>query len=715
MERLRQKIYWVVLFSIITFYCFQSPSLQSSIFRRAQIPQGDLITAARDALVKVLSEPETGQASLQYGLTLGDRKLRIQLAKILAGMGIKSEVDNLGIFHNFSEVMILIGEVFINPGDVVYYQSSEDLELLQSLAKYYKAELRQLPSSGVLPVNSGRVKLVYISNSKQLSPEAKEILLDMADEQNFLIIERGLNGQREGAELKLKDKKGRVLFLGTFSEMPVLSSLGEFVPLVYLEASSQLMRKVEIAKGALTLCTNSLLQGMVIKTLSPYVDYKEDVEFVEDETQISSEELQDLLSYRGERLMPSEIREILKYASIEGLFYLAGGVPDPQLFPLDRILKIVNNLTPEEWIKVLDYSSYKGLPELRAAMAKYISEREGINLTEDNILITNGSQQALDLIGRFAEQEGRKIITESPTYLGMLTAAVPHIGKDNILHMDLRTTQGLNNLSQYLIQAMQNGMSAPVIYLTPTFGNPSGYLWTEQERRNLIDVVREFRNQGYDVLIIEDDPYGELNYTGLNPGEKLITIPSFLRMYPEGIIYLATNSKVFSPGSRIGYIVGNNQYMDEFAQLMERLKVEVPALPQIISAKFIDSGMLEEHIQVLRREYAKKAKAMNDALEKYMPEGVTWTSPQGGLFVWVEVPQEWGLDLKALLHNVAVKEGIDIDGENVKFAYVPGGAFSIDNSTASAVRLCFATATVEEIYKAIHAFAELIRQRRSGR
>ncbi len=710
MERLRQKVYGLVLFSILISYCFQNTLLQSPLFRRAQIPQGDLITSARDALVKVLSDPEAGQASLQYGLTLGSRELRTQLAKILAGMGIKSDLDNLGIFHNFSEVMILLGEVFINPGDVVYYQSPQDLNILQVLAEYYGAELKQL-SSGILPPDAGRVKLVYISNSKQLSPEAKEILLDMASKLNFLIVERSLNGDSDGSELKLSDKEGRVLFLGAFSEIPVLSSLGEFIPLVYLEASSQLMEKIEIAKGALTLCTNSLLQGMLIKALSPYVDGKE-VNFGKDETQISPEELQDLLSYRGERLMPSEIREILKYASIEGLLYLAGGVPDPQLFPLDKILNIVNNLTPEEWMEALNYSSHKGLPELRAAMADYISEREGINLTEDNVLITNGSQQALDLIGRFAERRGSKIITESPTYLGMLTAAVPHIGEENILHMDLRTPQGLNNLSHYLTGAMQSGVPAPVIYLTPTFGNPAGYLWTEQERRNLIDVVKSFRNQGYDVLIIEDDPYGELNYTGLNPGEELIIAPTFLSMYPEGVIYLATNSKVFSPGSRIGYIVGDNQYMDEFAQLMEELEVEVPALPQLISAEFIRSGMLKEHIQVLRREYAKKARAIDEALREYMPEGVEWTPPQGGLFVWVEIPQEWGLDLKALLHDVGVKEGVNIDGENVKFAYVPGGAFSIDHSTDNAVRLCFATATVEEIYKAIHAFAELIRQHR---
>ena len=712
MERLRQKVCWLVLFSILISYCFQNILPQSSVFRRAQMPQEDLITAARDALVEVLSDPEAGQAGLQYGLTLGSRELRTQLAKILAGMGIKSDLNNLGIFHNFSEVMILLGEVFINPGDVVYYQSPQDLNILQVLAKFYGAKLKQLPSSGFLSNNNDeRVKLVYISNSKQLSPEAKEILLDMASRRNFLIIERSLNGDSDGSELKLSDKEGRVLFLGAFSEMPVLSSLGKFIPLVYLEASSKLMEKIEIAKGALTLCTNSLLQGMLIKALSSYVD-GEEVNFENDETQISSEELQNLLSSRGERLMPSEIREILKYASIEGLLYLAGGVPDPQLFPLDKILNIVNSLTPEEWMEVLNYSSHKGLPELRVAMAKYISEREGINLTKDNVLITNGSQQALDLIGRFAERRGRKIITESPTYLGMLTAAAPHIGEENILHMDLRTPQGLNNLSQYLTQAMQSGVPAPVIYLTPTFGNPAGYLWTEQERRNLIDVVKSFRDQGYDVLIIEDDPYGELNYTGLNPGEELIIAPSFLSMYPEGVIYLATNSKVFSPGSRVGYIVGDNQYMDEFAQLMEELEVEVPALPQLISAEFISSGMLKEHIQVLRREYAEKARAMNDALERYMPEGVTWTPPQGGLFVWVGIPQEWGLDLKALLHNVAVKEGVNIDGENVKFAYVPGGAFSIDHSTDNAVRLCFATATVEEIYKAIHAFAQLIRQHR---
>jgi 2-aminoadipate transaminase len=653
--RVKNRFYFPVLFLVIIFFTLEVVFPQSSICRRVQNPQSDLIPAARDALIQLLSDPKAGQNALQYGLTLGSKKLREQVGKILAGIGIKADINNLGIFHNFSEVVILLGEVFINPGDVVYYQCDDDLDILQPLAEYYGAELKKLSPTGLLPNNGEQVKLVYISNSEALSSLSRDILLASAQERNFLIIEKSINGGSNGAKLKLDDKNGRVLFLGAFSEVPVLSKLGEFIPLVYLEAPSQLMEKIEIAKGALTLCTNSLLQGMLIKALGPYVG-DEEIEFKEDKSQISEEELKALLSYRGERLMPSEIREILKYASIEGLIYLAGGVPDPNLFPLDKVIEIVNSLTPEEWAKVMDYSSHTGLPELRAAMADYISQREGINLSPDNVLIVNGSQQALDLIGRFAEEQGREIIAESPTYLGMLTAAVPHVGEKGISHMDLRTQEGLQKLRERLAQMMESGAPAPIIYLTPTFGNPAGYLWTEQERRNLIDVVKQFRDQGYDVLIIEDDPYGELNYTGLNLGEKLITAPSFLSMYPEGVIYLATNSKVFSPGSRIGYIVGDNQYMDEFKQLMEELKIEVPALPQLISAKFISSGMLAEHIQLIRREYAKKATAMDEALRMYMPEGVEWTPPLGGLFVWVEVPQEWGLDLKYLLHQVAVKK-----------------------------------------------------------
>jgi len=255
--------------------------------------------------------------------------------------------------------------------------------------------------------------------------------------------------------------------------------------------------------------------------------------------------------------------------------------------------------------------------------------------SSDNVLVTNGSQQALDLLGRWANQEGREIITESPTYLGVLTAVLPHVGKEGIKHMDLRTEKGLEKLKNEIQRLRNEGESAPVIYVTPTFGNPAGDLWTESERKALLKVVTDFRSEGYDVVVVEDDPYGELNYTGEGKGQKKeIARMKVLSEDPDAVIYMTSNSKVFSPGLRIGYISAGDEYTKEFSRIMQSLDVGVPALGQFVVARFIETGQLDQHIDDILPIYYKKATAMDSALEKYMPDGVEWAKPEGGLFVW---------------------------------------------------------------------------------
>ena len=700
----------IVLFSLVSVQNF--PNQNPVISRRVQSPNTALTFKVQQVLNSILSDEKTGQGSLQYGRTLGDEELQTQVAGILASLGIKSAPENIAMFDNFSELLIVLGQIFINPSDKVLCLGEEGD--LAALKNFYGADLKPFNLSYLNHANGGfeGVKLVYISDSSKLDPVLKEELLKAADEYNFLIIEKGQGAGSYNNSLKSMDTNGRVIFTNDFNQIiPGISSLN---PLIYAEASDKIMDKINIAKGGITLCTSSLLQKMLIGLIREKIS-DENIELTADETKMSENDLNGLLSIRGKRLLPSAIREILRYADKKkypDLIYLAGGLPAPESFPLNELKDIISKITPSQWQEIMDYSSHLGLPRLRSAVAEWLNRRifkKDIS-SEENVLVTNGSQQALDVLGRWAAEQGREIITEKPTYLGVLTAVLPHIGKTAINHMDLRTDEGLDTLRSYIQEQKDNGKSAPIIYVTPTFGNPAGDLWTESERKALLKVVTDFRSEGYDVVIVEDDPYGELNYTGLKPGEEKEEVTRMKSLDSDAVIYMTSNSKVFSPGLRIGYIAANDEYTKEFSKIMQALDVQVPALGQFVVAKFIETGQLDQHIDDILPIYYKKAAAMDFALEKYMPDGVEWVKPQGGLFVWATVPQEWGLDIDLLLKKVAVDTGVDISEENVKFAYVPGGVFSLDGSTDNCVRLCFSTASIDQIDKAIQALAEMIKQ-----
>ena len=305
------------------------------------------------------------------------------------------------------------------------------------------------------------------------------------------------------------------------------------------------------------------------------------------------------------------------------------------------------------------------------------------------------------------------VITENPTYLGALTAILPHVGEENLIHLDfkelLKTQEGRNQIKKVIEKCISETGEAPIIYLTPNFGNPTGYLWSEEERRAILDIVREFRNRGYDVVIVEDDPYGELNYTGKD-------FTRLAEMDDVGaVIYVGTFSKTLFPGMRTGYFATRNEkYLAELTQIMEELRIQVPTLTQFIIAKFVSSGEMDRHVeQTLIPAYREKAEAMREALQEFIVdkyEGeISFTGGDGGLFVWLKVPPDWEINLDYLLDNVAV-EGVEVDGKKVIFAYVPGASFTKDGSSKYGVRLCFSTESIERIIKAIQAFARMLEE-----
>ncbi len=688
-----------LLFLISSVSAITLPKHQTVIYRRTHILQS-IPYRVQSALVAALSTRKEGEICCQYGQTLGDVRLRTQVAKVLASLGIKSDVGkNVAIFHDFAELYVILGELFLDPGDVVMYQgSSEDLKPLE----YYGAKLKPLSFGNANAGSFEGVKLVFIEDSSGFDANTRAALLEEADEHNFIIIERNLNPQACASLLKRDDKNGRVILLDNFDQ--IIPGVSSIIPLIFAEASTDIMRKIEIVKGNFSLCTNQMLQGILIQMLAEKTAGV-DIEFTEDVT-ASSVDLEALLSESGEKVVPSEIREILIYSAVKGLIYIAGGVPDPNLFPVEEFKNIAEGITEADWSEMMNSTDISGLLRLRNAYANWMNRRYGTSISADNVFVTNGSQEDLAVaIGMWAKREGRSVITESPAYLGMLGAVVPFIGEDKISHMDLRTEAGREELRRRLQEAMDRGEAPPAIYVNPDFGNPSGYLWTLEERKGLVDVVNEFRNKGYDVVIFEDNPYGCLNYTGLKEGEEKEQPPLLKSLASDAVIYLGTMSKITSPGLRIGYYVADQKYMEQFSGIMKELDLAVAALPQFITARFIETG-LDEYIEMLRQAYKVKADAMQAALKKYMPEGISWEQAKGGLFFWVETPEEWELDLKKLLTEKAVTGAIG----GVKFAYVPGKTFSLDGSTSNCVRLCFSTSSVEDIDRAIWALGEMFRQ-----
>jgi 2-aminoadipate transaminase len=690
-------VFLVLVFSSVSF----DLSIKEFSYRRVKEQNSSFIQRIKNSLLSIYANKKKGRIALQYGLSLGNMTLRKQVATFVKNLGIEvSPEANIGIFDGEVEIFDILSLMFMRQSEgYVFYQKDSDIKPLLPCKNYYSAALTEFDSSDLGSLEEkiqeanalGKAPRFIYLNGNGLTKEQGEEIYNLAKKYNLLIIENITNSTPEDYLLTKIDKDGRVIAIGNFNKY-----LGEANKLGFAVAGEGIMRLMEIAKGGLTLHPNALLQSLVSEILS-----EEGVEG--EETSVNGKvekfDFKQLLSEAGLRLKPSAIREILKYSKYPEIIYLAGGIPDGRLFPLNKIAQIIENFTDEEWKEIESPQSfYEGSLRLRKALSVWLSKR-GISVNEAQILPTNGSQQALDLIGRGVGKDG-VIITETPTYIGALTAFQPH-GCD-VRARDLRTEEGLENLEKEIEQMREKGEKPPVIYVTPTFGNPSGYLWTFKERENLISLVHKFWQEGYKIRIVEDDPYGELNYTG----EK---ITKMKELDQDGsVIYLTSNSKVSSPGVRIGYIIGDENIVRDFKKMMENEGSYVPMLPQLIIAKFIERGELDYHIQnVLIPTYSKRAQAMQKALENYMPDGVTWTEPKGGMFVWVGVPEEWDINMKELFKKAA-DEGIKVDGKIVKAAFVPGVDFSVDGSTSNFMRLNFVSKDEDEIKLGVRVIAKLI-------
>lgn len=392
-----------------------------------------------------------------------------------------------------------------------------------------------------------------------------------------------------------------------------------------------------------------------------------------------------LYSERAKGMRASEIRELLKVAKQKGVISLAGGFPDPTLFPTEQIREVSDYVLKNYGKEALQYGVTEGLKQLRELLVEKM-RKEGVNASLDNLIITTASQQGLDLVAKVFINPGDTVIVESPSYLGALQAFNAFQAK----FVDVRINKdGIDTslLEESIKKLRKEGIKPKFIYVVPNFHNPTGVTLSLERRKKIIEI-----SERYQIPIIEDDPYGEVRFEG----ER---VPSLISMDISHVIALRTFSKILSPGLRLGWIVGDPQAVRKIVIAKQAADLCSPSITQFIVYEFLKRGYLEPYLETVRREYKKKRDAMLQAMEKYFPSEVKWTNPEGGLFVWVTCPEY--INTEELFYE-AIEE---------KVAFVIGAAFYAHRNIHNCMRLNFSLPSIEQIEEGIKRLGNLLKKK----
>jgi 2-aminoadipate transaminase len=396
---------------------------------------------------------------------------------------------------------------------------------------------------------------------------------------------------------------------------------------------------------------------------------------------------EELFSERALGFRPSEIRELLKLVDSPEIISLAGGMPDDRFFPIDRVIEASTFALREYGKKALQYGSTEGIKKLRVLLMDRM-ENEGVRSIDlDNVIISTASQQGLSLMAQVFVNPGDTIIVEEPSYLGAIQAFGSMQAKFCTVPLDKDGMQ-MDILEDRLKELQKANIRPKFVYTVPNFHNPAGVTMTLERRKKLIELAH-----AYDLLIIEDDPYGEIRFEG-EP------IPSLLALDgKDRVVALRTFSKISFPGLRLGWIVAREDIMSKIIVGKQAADLCSPAMTQYIAYEFVSRGWLDDYVEVVRREYPRKKNAMISALEQYFPAGSSWTDPQGGLFVWVKAPES--IDTAAIF-----REAI-----NAKVAYVVGIAFYPHRDDHCHMRLNFSAVDPEHITEGVHRLGDLLKSK----
>lgn len=394
----------------------------------------------------------------------------------------------------------------------------------------------------------------------------------------------------------------------------------------------------------------------------------------------------DQLSASARQITSSAIRELLKITEQPDIISFAGGLPAPECFPTEELMAASERVLIERPITALQYGPTEGYRPLRELIAARMA-RLGVATPTEQVLITSGSQQALDLLGKLMIDPGAPIAVEEPTYLGALQAWRPYNPRFISLPM---AEDGLD--IAHLERVLASGERPRFLYLVSCFQNPTGTTLSPAKKRALIELAA-----AYNLPIVEDDPYGELYYSGERP-PLLAAIDIELHGKPRHVVYLSTFSKLLAPGLRVGWVVAPEEMVSKLVHAKQGLDLHSSSLSQAIAHEVCQDGLLERHIPTIRATYHVRRDAMLAALDRCMPKEATWTRPDGGMFVWVTLPKH--LDAATLL-----QASLD-----QRVAFVPGEPFFANGGGANTLRLNFSHSNPERITEGVLRLGRAITQ-----
>jgi len=380
-------------------------------------------------------------------------------------------------------------------------------------------------------------------------------------------------------------------------------------------------------------------------------------------------------SSRAQKLQSSVIREILKVTMRPEIISFAGGLPSPATFPVEQMRAAFDKVLSTNGKVALQYGPTDGYGPLREWIAHSLST-DGVTILPEQVMMTSGSQQALDLLGKVLIDEGSKILVETPSYLGALQAFSVYGPEFGSVPTD---DHGL--VPEAVAEA---GKGARLLYALPNFQNPTGRTLSVERRIALVETCARLG-----LPLIEDDPYGALSYRG-EPLAKMLT------MNPGGVIYMGSFSKILTPGIRLGYVVAPVPLIRKMEQAKQATDLHTSQLTQMAVYEVIKDGFLAAHIPTIRKLYADQCQAMLNALTEYFPSSVTWTKPEGGMFIWVTLPKH--IDTTKLIDEAIAQH----------VAFVPGAPFYANEPERNTLRLSFVTVPQERIRIGVEILGKLI-------
>jgi DNA-binding transcriptional MocR family regulator len=382
-----------------------------------------------------------------------------------------------------------------------------------------------------------------------------------------------------------------------------------------------------------------------------------------------------------DNIRASEIRELLKLTQRPEVISFAGGLPAPELFPVEEYKKVTAEVLDKDGTIALQYGPTEGYLPLREQIVKRMAKVH-VNVTPDDILITSGSQQGLDFSAKIFINPGDIILCESPSYLGAINAFRAY--EPNFLEID---TDDEGMIMEDLEEALANNENVKFIYVIPDFQNPSGRTWSTERRKRLVELANK-----YNVAIVEDNPYGELRFEGE-------ILPAVKHYDTEGrVIFLGTFSKIFCPGLRVGWVAAEKGVLNKFNLAKQGADLQSSTISQMEIAKFLEMYDIEEHIEKLKVVYKKRRDLMMKAMEEEFPKEVKFTYPKGGLFTWVVLPEHMNareIAVKALEQNVA---------------FVPGGSFFPNGGHENTFRANYSNMNEERIVEGIKRLGKVLKE-----